>query len=49
MTDTTTVDLAAWLTAIWDEEERLARDCIAEIGSHREGDPFADGSRYAST
>lgn len=24
MTETQTVDLAAWLTAIWDEEERLA-------------------------
>lgn len=44
MTDTATVDLAAWLTRIWDEEERLAKDCSAEVGSHRAGDPFPDGS-----
>jgi hypothetical protein len=28
VTETQTVDLAAWLSGIWDEEERLAKACI---------------------
>jgi hypothetical protein len=29
VTETQTVDLAAWLTSIWDEEERLAKEALA--------------------
>jgi hypothetical protein len=30
VTETQTVDLASWLTAIWDEEERWAREAATE-------------------
>ena len=33
MTDTTTVDLAAWLTGIWDEEERLAESTVGDVAA----------------
>lgn len=39
--------LAAWLTAIWDEGERLAKGCVDDIGGHRAGDPLSDGSGEA--
>jgi len=31
VTETQTVDLAAWLTAIWDEEERLASEWQSKL------------------
>jgi hypothetical protein len=40
MTDTTTVDLAAWLTAIWDEEEEIA---LTAAGWDRSGRKRAGG------
>lgn len=35
-------DLIAWLRAQIDEDERLARECIAEVGSWRVGRPYPD-------
>lgn len=40
MTETQTVDLAAWLTAIWDEEERLAKRAAQEIPGHNPDHPY---------
>jgi hypothetical protein len=45
VTETQTVDLAAWLTGIWDEEERLAKKAggdrwILDGGIHRESHPM---------
>jgi hypothetical protein len=37
-----TDDLIAWLNVQLDTDERLARDCIAEVGSWRVGRPYPD-------
>jgi hypothetical protein len=40
VTETQTVDLAAWLTVIWDEEERLAIKAAQEIPGHNPDHPY---------
>lgn len=39
--------LLAFLRARYDDDEQRALDCIAEVGSDRVGDLFADGSGVA--
>jgi hypothetical protein len=40
-------DLIAWLLLNVDQHERLARECIADVGANRKGDEYADGSGIA--
>lgn len=42
-----TVDLVSWLKDALDEDERAAEACINEVGAHRVGEMYSDGSGTA--